>query len=240
NGLLIANGDDANIAPLLGIDHCPIQRFGLSDATDLGFSEKGSHFSVNGSKFLLPLFGEINIRNALAVILVARHCGLIDSQIQSAFETFEGIKRRMEVRGEARGVTVIDDFAHHPTAIRETLRAVKVRYPGQRIWAVFEPRSNSTRRSVFQDDLAAALGDADEVVVAQVARLEQIPEAERLDTERLMADVQSLGAQAAYLSDVDAIVNHVTARAAKGDVVCVLSNGSFGGVHEKLLKNLRA
>lgn len=240
NGLLIANGDDVNIAPLLGIDHCPIQRFGLSDATDLGFSEKGSHFSVNGSKFLLPLFGEINIRNALAVILVARHCGLIDSQIQSAFETFEGIKRRMEVRGEARGVTVIDDFAHHPTAIRETLRAVKVRYPGQRVWAVFEPRSNSTRRSVFQGDLAAALGDADEVVVAQVARLEQIPEAERLDTERLMADVQSLGAQAAYLSDVDAIVNHVTARAAKGDVVCVLSNGSFGGVHEKLLKNLRA
>jgi UDP-N-acetylmuramate: L-alanyl-gamma-D-glutamyl-meso-diaminopimelate ligase len=146
----------------------------------------------------------------------------------------------MEVRGEARGVTVIDDFAHHPTAIRETLRAVKGRYPGQRIWAVFEPRSNSTRRSVFQDDLAAALGDADEVVVAQVARLEQIPEAERLDTERLMADVQSLGAQAAYLSDVGAIVNYVIARAAKGDVVCVLSNGSFGGIHEKLLKNLSA
>ena len=146
----------------------------------------------------------------------------------------------MEVRGEACGVTVIDDFAHHPTAIRETLKALKARFPNRRIWAVFEPRSNTTRRSVFQDDLAAAFGDADEVVVAQVARLEQIPEAERLDAERLMADVQSHGAKAAYLADVEAIVNHVTTQAAEGDVVCVLSNGSFGGIHEKLLAALKA
>ena len=180
------------------------------------------------------------MRNALAVIAVARHCGLSDVQIQSGFESFEGIKRRMEVRGEARGVTVIDDFAHHPTAIRETLKAVKARYPGQCIWAVFEPRSNSTRRSVFQEDLAAALADADQVVVAQGARLDQIPEAERLNAERLMADVQSHGAKAAYLPDVEAIVNHVTSEAAEGDVGCVLSNGSFGGIHEKLLEALRA
>jgi len=240
NGLLIANGDDANIAPLLKIDHCPIQRFGLTNLAGLRFTEKGSCFSVNEAEFSLPLFGELNVRNALAVIAVARHCGLTDSQIQSAFASFEGIKRRMEVRGEARGVTVIDDFAHHPTAIRETLKALKARFPNRRIWAVFEPRSNTTRRSVFQDDLAAAFGDADEVVVAQVARLEQIPEAERLDVERLMADVQSHGAKAAYLADVEAIVNHVTTQAAEGDVVCVFSNGSFGGIHEKLLAALKA
>ncbi len=240
NGLLIANGDDANIAPLLEIGHCPIQRFSLADAGDLGFPVEGSRFSVDGAEFVLPLFGELNVRNALAVIAVARHCGLGDSQIQSAFDSFEGIKRRMEVRGEARGVTVIDDFAHHPTAIRETLKALKARFPNRRLWAVFEPRSNSTRRSVFQDDLAAAFGDADKVVVAKVARLDQIPEAERLDAERLIVDVQTYGAEAAYLPDVDAIVNHVTAQAAEGDVVCVLSNGSFGGVHEKLLAALKA
>jgi UDP-N-acetylmuramate: L-alanyl-gamma-D-glutamyl-meso-diaminopimelate ligase len=212
----------------------------LTNLAGLRFTEKGSCFSVNEAEFSLPLFGELNVRNALAVIAVARHCGLTDSQIQSAFASFEGIKRRMEVRGEARGVTVIDDFAHHPTAIRETLKALKARFPNRRIWAVFEPRSNTTRRSVFQDDLAAAFGDADEVVVAQVARLEQIPEAERLDAERLMADVQSHGAKAAYLADVEAIVNHVITQAAEGDVVCVLSNGSFGGIHEKLLAALKA
>jgi UDP-N-acetylmuramate: L-alanyl-gamma-D-glutamyl-meso-diaminopimelate ligase len=240
NGLLIANGDDANIAPLLEIDRCPIQRFSLGDAADLRFAVEGSHFSVGGAEFALPLFGELNVRNALAVIAVARYCGLSDAQIQSAFDSFEGIKRRMEVRGEARGVTVIDDFAHHPTAIRETLKALKARFPNRRIWAVFEPRSNSTRRSVFQDDLAAAFGNADKVVVAKVARLDQIPKAERLDAERLIVDVQTHGAEAVYLPDVGAIVNHVTAQAAEGDVVCVLSNGSFGGIHEKLLAALKA
>ena len=240
NGLLIANDDDVNVAPLLGINHCPIQRFSLGDAIDLQFTAEGSCFSLDGAEFTLPLFGELNVRNALAVIAVARHSGLSDSQIQAGFDTFEGIKRRMEVRGEERGVTVIDDFAHHPTAIRQTLKAVKARYPGCRLWAVFEPRSNSTRRSVFQDDLAAAFGDADEVVVAQVARLEQIPEIERLDGERLMADVRRHGAKAVYLPAVDAIINYVTARAAEGDVVCVLSNGSFGDVHEKLFAKLRA
>jgi len=240
NGLLIANADDANIGPLLEVDHCPIQSFGLSDAAGLRFSENGSHFTLGDAEFVLPLFGELNVRNALAVIAVARHCGLTNSQIQSAFDSFEGIKRRMEIRGEARGITVIDDFAHHPTAIRETLKAVKSRFPGRRIWAVFEPRSNSTRRSVFQDDLAAAFQNADQVVVAQVARLEQIPQSKRLDAERLMADVKANGAEAAYLPDVDSIVDHVSAQAKEGDLICVLSNGGFGGIHGKLLTALTA
>ncbi len=240
NGLLIANGDDANIATLLEMDHCPVQRFSLSDVNGLRFSEEGSHFSLNESNYTLPLFGELNVRNALAVIAVALHAGMSDAQIQSAFSSFKGIKRRMEVRAVARGVTVIDDFAHHPTAIHETLKAVKARFPGRRIWAVFEPRSNSTRRSVFQNELAAAIAEADCVVVAQVARLEQIPEAERLDPGRLMADVKSHGAESAYLPDVEAIVDHISKEAAEGDVVCVLSNGGFGGIHEKLLEALRA
>ena len=114
------------------------------------------------------------MRNALAVIACAKHCGLKNHQIQSAFDTFKGIKRRMEVRGIAGGVTVVDDFGHHPTAIRETLKALRLKYPHEKIWAIFEPRSNTTRRNVFQSELAGAFADADAVVVAEVARLEQI------------------------------------------------------------------
>src|SRR5207247_3909983 len=139
-----------------------------------------SEFEIPSFKFHLNLIGELNVRNALAVVACAKHCGLSNKQLQSAFDTFKGIKRRMEVRGVAGGVTVVDDFGHHPTAIRETLKALRLRFPRQRMWAVFEPRSNTTRRNVFQQELVAAFTDADRVVVAQVARLEQVPEAERL------------------------------------------------------------
>src|SRR5438034_4084949 len=126
----------------------------------------------------MNLLGELNVRNALAVVACAKHCGLKNSQIQSAFDTFKGVKRRMEVRGIAGGVTIVDDFGHHPTAIRETLRALRIKFPSQKIWAVFEPRSNTTRRNVFQTELAQSLAVADMVVVAQVARLELLPPAE--------------------------------------------------------------
>src|SRR6185295_9189959 len=142
------------------------------------------------------------------------------------------------VRGIAGGVTVVDDFGHHPTAIRETLRALRIKYSSQKIWAVFEPRSNTTRRNVFQAELASAFADADAVVVAQVARLEMLPPSERLDPARLMQDLQAGGKSAAYLPDVEAIVNHVAQGVQGGDVVCVFSNGGFGGIHGKLLERL--
>lgn len=240
NGLLLANGDDENLAPLLGVKHCPVRRFGLGEgnderATALAFAAESSHFTIHGARFTIPLIGELNVRNALAVVACARHCGLSDAQIQSAFDTFEGIKRRQEIRGEARGITVVDDFGHHPTAIRETVRALRHRFPGRRLWAVFEPRSNTTRRKVFQSELASALAEADCVVVAQVARLEQLPADQRLDPERLMRDIAAAGRPAAYLAEVDAIVAHVRKQAQAGDVVCVFSNGGFGGIHAKLL-----
>jgi UDP-N-acetylmuramate: L-alanyl-gamma-D-glutamyl-meso-diaminopimelate ligase len=144
----------------------------------------------------------------------------------------------MEVRGIAGGVTVVDDFGHHPTAIRETLRALRIKHPTQKVWAIFEPRSNTTRRKVFQNDLAYAFTDADAVVVSQVARLEQLAPAERLDPEKLIQDLQVLGKQAAYLPDVDAIVNHVAKSAQGGEVVVVFSNGGFGGIHSKLIERL--
>src|ERR1044071_10043502 len=243
NGLLLANGDDPNIAPLLNVTHCPVKRFGLSDsnavrAFNVNLAPTVSEFEIPSFKFRLNLLGELNVRNALAVVGCAKHCGLKNSQIQSAFDTFKGIKRRMEIRGISGGITIVDDFGHHPTAIRETLRALRVRFPGQRIWAIFEPQSNTTRRNVFQQELVTAFKDADRVVISEVARLEQVPAAERLDPQRLMQDLQRGGKSAAYLPDADAIVEHLRKSASGGDVVCVFSNGGFGNIHAKLLDRL--
>lgn len=245
NGLLLANGDEANITPLLDVRHCPVKRFGLGvdnelRASGLVLKEDSSEFELGGTRFRIPMVGELNVRNALAVTAAARHCGIRDSVIQSAFDSFLSVKRRMEVRGEAGGVTVIDDFGHHPTAIRETIRALRVKFPGRRIWAVFEPRSNTTRRNVFQQELVDALERADVVVVAEVARLEQLPLGERLNPEKLMQDLRLTGKPAAYLPTVDSIVDHVGSGARSGDVVCVFSNGGFGDIHNRLLARLGA
>ena len=243
NGLLLANADDANLLPLLGIDHCPVRRFGLGDNSDdlasgLAFSESGSEFQLGDTTFRIPMIGELNVRNALAALLLARYTGLSDEQIQSGFDTFKGIQRRLEIRGETGGIIVIDDFAHHPTAIRETLKALGQRYPGRRVWAIFEPRSNTTRRNHFQSELAEALRLAKRVVVAEIARLEQVPEGERLDPARLMEDIRTAGTKADYLPTSDEIVTQVTVQAEPGDILCVLSNGGFGNIHQKLLAAL--
>jgi len=243
NGLLLGNGDDANLAPLLNVTHCPVKRFGLGDDNavhgfNLRLGPTASEFEIPSFKFHLNLVGELNVRNALAVVAAAKHCGLSNKQIQSAFDTFKGIKRRMEVRGIAGGVTLIDDFGHHPTAIRETLAALRVKYPAQKIWALFEPRSNTTRRNVFQNDLVSAFSRADAVIVSQVARLEQINPEERLNPEKLMADLKTSGKEAVYLPDADSIVTHVAKHAQGGDIVVVFSNGGFGGIHGKLLERL--
>ena len=241
NGLLLANGDDPNIESLLAIKHCPIRRFGFgatSDvrATDLKLGGTDSEFRLGSTTFRSPMIGELNVRNALAVAACARHCGFTDQQIQSAFDTFKGVKRRMEVRGVSGGVTVIDDFGHHPTAIRETMHALRVRFPAQRVWAIFEPRSNTTRRAVFQQELTDALNLADGIAVAQVARLELLAPEDRLNPERLIESLKSSGKPAFYLPTADDIVNELGSHVRPGEVVCVFSNGGFGGIHDKLLQ----
>ncbi len=243
NGLLLGNGDDANLAPLLNVTHCPVKRFGLGadnaiHGFNLRFGPTATEFEIPSFKFHLNLVGELNVRNALAVIGAAKHCGLKNHQIQSAFDTFKGIKRRLEVKGIAGGVTIIDDFGHHPTAIRETLKALRLRYAREKIWAVFEPRSNTTRRNCFQAELSSAFADADAVIVSEIARLEQIAASERLNPEKLMADIKAAGKEAAYLPDANAIVAHLAQHAEGGDVVCVFSNGGFDGIHAKLLERL--
>ena len=243
NGLLLGNGDDANLKELLNVTHCPVKKFGLGgnyavDGFNLRYGPTATEFEIPSFKFHLNMVGEFNVRNALAVIGAAKHCGLSNKQIQSAFDTFKGIKRRMEVKGIAGGVTVIDDFGHHPTAILETLRALRLRYGKEKIWAVFEPRSNTTRRNVFQNELASSFADADAVIVSEVARLEQISADERLDPEKLMADIKSSGKEATYLPDANAIVAHLAQHAQGGEVICVFSNGGFDGIHGKLLQRL--
>lgn len=243
NGLLIANGDTPDLDQVVESDCFPVLRFGFGEgnglrATDIRLLDDSSEFRVDTARFRIPMVGEFNVRNALGVVGCARHCGLTDTQIQVGFDTFRGVARRMQVRGEVGGIVVIDDFAHHPTAIQETLKALRVRYPGRRLWALFEPRSNSTRRRVFQKTLVEALGQAERVVVSQVSRLEQLPQDQRLDPEQLIADLVARGCSAVYLPSVSVIVDHVVGSAAPGDVICVCSNGGFGGVHERLLQGL--
>jgi len=240
-GLLLANGDEPNLAPLLNVTHCPVKQFGLGTSNEIRASgltlhPEHSEFLLDDLHFDIPLTGELNVRNALAVVACARHCGLTSVQIQSAFSTFRGVARRMDVRGEAGGVTVVDDFGHHPTAIRETLRALRVKFPGRRIWAVFEPRSNTTRRNIFQNELVEALERADRVVVSEVARIEQLKPEERLNPGKLMHDLKMAGKPAAYLPTADSIIEHIALDALTGDVVCVFSNGGFDGIHGKLLR----
>ncbi|HEY4416110.1 MAG TPA: UDP-N-acetylmuramate:L-alanyl-gamma-D-glutamyl-meso-diaminopimelate ligase [Verrucomicrobiae bacterium] len=243
NGLLLGNGDDENLASLLNVTHCPVKRFGLGpenavQAFNLRYGPTATEFEIPSFKFHLNMVGELNVRNALAVVGAAKHCGLSNKQIQAAFDTFKSVKRRMEVKGIAGGVTVIDDFAHHPTAIRETLRALRIKYPREKICAIFEPRTNTTRRNVFQDELAESFAGADSVIVAQVARLELLALEERLDPEKLMQQIGAGGKPTAYLPDADAIVAHVSKNVQGGDVVVVFSNGGFGGIHAKLLARL--
>lgn len=243
NGLLLANGDEPHLAPLLNVTHCPVKRFGLGEhnavrATDLQLGATASTFKIPSCKFQLNMVGELNVRNALAVIGAAKHCGVTNKQIQSAFDTFTGVKRRMEVRGIAAGVTVVDDFGHHPTAIRETLKALRIKHPTQKLWAVFEPRSQSTRRNVFQNDFPTAFGGADAVIIAEVAFANVLSAEERLNTAQLLADLRANGKPAEFLPDVDAIVQHLAQHAQGGDVICVFTNGGFGNIHARLLERM--
>jgi UDP-N-acetylmuramate: L-alanyl-gamma-D-glutamyl-meso-diaminopimelate ligase len=186
------------------------------------------------------LIGEFNVRNAAMAASAARFYQVSDAKIRSALKSFAGIARRQEVRGEARGIKIIDDFGHHPTAIAQTLQALRHRYSGNRIWAIFEPRSNTTRRAVFQQQLPNALKLADGVFISQVAKLEQIPEKERLNAEAVVAAIASGGRPAFYEEDADAIVDKIVPMLQPKDVVAVFSNGGFDGIHEKLLKRLRS
>ena len=249
NGLLLLGADSPHAAALREAAVSPVETFGLADAAtwqahDVEHADGLTHFTLrrNGKPFGLfhsPLLGLHNVRNALAAIAVGAYAGLGASQLADGLRSFKGIKRRLETVGVERGVTVLDDFAHHPTAVHETLAALRTGYPSRRIWAVFEPRSASSCRRIFQDDFARAFGGADEVIVAGVFR-SSLPESERLSGERLVDDLRSSGQHARYVPEVDDIVRAIVNEHREGDVVVLMSNGGFGGIHRKLLQALAA
>jgi len=244
NGMVLLNGDDPNCVEVAKNCLAPIVQVGFSpncaqQIHNVAYSAEGSRFTLGDVLFEVPLIGEFNVRNTAMAAAAARFYRVEPEVIQQALTSFEGIKRRQEVRGEARGIKVIDDFAHHPTAIRETLTALRHRYPGHRLWAIFEPRSNTTRRAVFQRQLPDALQMADGVFISQVAALEQIPEGERLNPEAVVEAIKASGRAAYYEPDADSIVKRLLPLLKPKDVVAVFSNGGFDHIHEKLLARLR-
>ncbi|HEY6805844.1 MAG TPA: UDP-N-acetylmuramate:L-alanyl-gamma-D-glutamyl-meso-diaminopimelate ligase [Pyrinomonadaceae bacterium] len=254
NGRLIAGWDSPNVRAVVeemgSRLFTQVETFGTNpeakwQVRNADFSQGLSRFEVycegqSWGSFETPLLGEFNLLNCLAVIIAADAWGLNHEQIRSALASFKNVKRRAEIRGEERGVTVIDDFAHHPTAVRETLKALRAKYRANRLIAVFEPRSWSSRLSVFQDDYAKAFESADYVVIANVFDSRKVTEKGRaLDTSALIEAISQQGKPALGLAGADEIVAHLTPQLHPGDIVAIMSNGGFGGIHDKLLESLR-
>jgi UDP-N-acetylmuramate: L-alanyl-gamma-D-glutamyl-meso-diaminopimelate ligase len=244
-GSIFVNADDPNCAEVVTKSLSKVFTVGFKEGSthrirDVRYKDAGSEFGLHDHEFRSLLMGEFNVRNAAMAVSVALEYGLPIEVIQSALGRFRGVARRQELRGEANGIKVIDDFGHHPTAIRETLLGLRHRYPGQKIWAIFEPRSNTTRRATFQTALPEALKFADGVILARVARLDQLPPEDRLDPERVVRMIQSFGIPAFYEPCVDDILRRVKPLAKPGDVIVVFSNGGFEGIHERLLTELAA
>ena len=248
-GLLVANGDDKNVRRLIGESYAPVQTFGFRSDADwhiqnLDYQKDGVVFdllfqSEPYGRFFVPLSGNHNVMNTVGVIAVLHHLGLKPEEMQEGLRTFLSVRRRLEVRGEVNGIVVYDDFAHHPTAIRETLEGLARRYPDRRIWAVFEPRTNTTRRNIFQKELPAAFELAHGVAIGKVNRAHLLKPEERLDREQLRADLASRKIPAFYHDDVEKIIDWLLPQLEPGDQVVIMSNGSFDNIHEKLLQRLR-
>jgi UDP-N-acetylmuramate: L-alanyl-gamma-D-glutamyl-meso-diaminopimelate ligase len=244
----------------VSIDRClekafsPVERYGPADSandqagwriTNLKLGENETSWTVlrDGEPWAdleFALGGEYNVWNATAAAAMAANYGISKDTIAKALKSFRSVKRRLEIKAQVNGITIIDDFAHHPTAIEQTIHALRARYPRSKLWVVLEPRSNTLRRNVLQDALANSLAQADQVVVAAVFKSEAIPEAERLDLNRVVSDIQRHGKQARILADADAIVDTIAPELRERDVVAILSNGGFGGIYEKLPRRLRS
>ena len=246
-GLLLLGADNPDALALAKHAHCRVETFGLSagatwQAHDLRVSAMSTAFSVRRDgvptgAFEVPMLGAYNVRNALAAIAVGAAVGLDTDTMAEGLRKFRGVRRRMQHRGTEAGVMVYDDFAHHPTAIEETLVGVRSAHPNRRIWAIFEPRSATSCRKIFQSDFARALGHADRVILPAVFR-SSLPEDQRLSTEGVITDLSNAGVDARYIPQTDEIVRTVAREAKEGDLVIIMSNGGFDNIHQKLLDAL--
>jgi UDP-N-acetylmuramate: L-alanyl-gamma-D-glutamyl-meso-diaminopimelate ligase len=246
-GLLLIGADSPRALALREYAKSRVETFGTADgsdwqAHDVRSAGASTAFKVRRrgdafGEFDVPLLGTHNVRNALVALAIAAEVGVDQGRSRIALKRFAGVKRRLEIVGEADGVVVYDDFAHHPTAVGETLGGLRASNPGARIWAVFEPRSASSCRRVFQDDFARAFGGADEVLLAPVFR-STLAEDERLSVPRLIDDLRQLGQSARETSSIDEIVDVLVREHRPGDLVLIMSNGGFGGIHHRLLRAL--
>lgn len=244
SGYLVAYDDSANVDECVARAFCKVERYGKHEASswriqemNFGSTETSWRLDHEGelwAELRTSLAGEYNVLNATAAAAMAARYEIPAESVVEALATFKSVKRRLEVKAEVAGITIIDDFAHHPTAIAETLKALRTRYGQRRLWAILEPRSNTLRRNVFFKELVASLGIADEIVVASVFKAEAIPEPERLSTASLVNQLKRQKHRARECRDADAIVDAIVPELREGDVVAILSNGGFGGIYDKL------
>lgn len=249
HGHLILGADCAEASALARLARSPVQTFGFSTGADWRAGElqpfgdytrfELTHDGEPLGHFEVPLYGAHNVRNALAAVAVGYTVGISIERMREGLRTFQGVRRRLEKRGEVRGVSVYDDFAHHPTAILETIKAIKSTHPDRRVWAVFEPRSATACRKIFQDDFVRAFHEsgADEVVLAAVYRA-ALPDDERLSVDAIVDELRGRGTHARHFPDTAAIVRTIAEETREGDIVVVMSNGGFDGIHDKLLSAL--
>ena len=244
NGIVFVNGDDNDAVEVTENCRAPVIKVGANDDCDfkienLNLESFNSSFSIKENSYQLPMDGEFNVRNAAMAIAVSDFLKIDQQNIIESVSKFSGIARRQELRGEEKNVKVIDDFGHHPTAIAATIGALKQRYPDSKIWAIFEPRSNTSRRNLLQSELEDSLSQADGVFISEVPNPEKVPDGELLDVESVIENLSSRGKEAFIGLSSDDIVNKLIPLTSSGDTIVVLSNGGFGGIHEKLLEALK-
>ena len=244
NGIVFVNGDDNDAVEVTENCRAPVIKVGANDDCDfkienLNLESFNSSFSIKENSYQLPMDGEFNVRNAAMAIAVSDFLNIDQKNIIESVSKFSGIARRQELRGEEKNVKVIDDFGHHPTAIAATIGALKQRYPDSKIWAIFEPRSNTSRRNLLQSELEDSLSQADGVIISEVPNPEKVPDGELLDVESVIENLSSKGKEAFIGLSSDDIVNKLIPLTSSGDTIVVLSNGGFGGIHEKLLEALK-
>jgi len=244
NGIVFVNGDDNDAVEVTENCRAPVIKVGANDNCDfkienLNLESFNSSFSIKENSYKLPMDGEFNVRNAAMAIAVSDFLKIDQQNIIESVSKFSGIARRQELRGEEKNVKVIDDFGHHPTAIAATIGALKQRYPDSKIWAIFEPRSNTSRRNLLQSELEDSLSQADGVFISEVPNPEKVPDGELLDVESVIENLSSRGKEAFIGLSSDDIVNKLIPLTSSGDTIVVLSNGGFGGIHEKLLDALK-
>ena len=244
NGIVFVNGDDNDAVEVTENCRAPVIKVGANDDCDfkienLNLESFNSSFSIKENSYQLPMDGEFNVRNAAMAIAVSDFLKIDQKNIIESVSKFSGIARRQELRGEEKNVKVIDDFGHHPTAIAATIGALKQRYPDSKIWAIFEPRSNTSRRNLLQSELEDSLSRADGVIISEVPNPEKVPDGELLDVESVIENLSSRGKEAFIGLSSDDIVNKLIPLTSSGDTIVVLSNGGFGGIHEKLLEALK-